>query len=139
MSTIAKKITIETPQQRSSNLDSLRLLGIPIYVVSSYLLSEAYNYLIGDNPVGKFPPLYDDARLERIVGLAGLQDGEIRTIDTLLFPVMTLQTTMQSAADYGRLLIELDKESRVHHGRMHNHNSKYGFKQNPTPPDCRKP
>ena len=132
---IKKQITIEAQQQKIPDLDFLRVLGIPIYVVSSQLLSEAYMYLIEDNPVGKFPPLYDDARLERIVGLAGLQDGEIRTIDTLLFPEMTLQTTTQSAARYGRLLIELDKEGRVHHGRMHNHNSKYGWKQNPTPPD----
>ena len=135
---VRDNIRVEVPERDYGSVRTSDS-GVPYFVLTSGILLEAYKYLIEDNPVGTYPPLHlDGTRLERKIGLAGLQDGNVRTIDTLLFPLIISQTTAEVAVDntdYWGLILDLEKEGRIHHGSIHNHNSVHGFSLNPTPPD----
>lgn len=113
--------------------------GVPFFVLTSDILLEAFKYLIKENEVGVYPPMYlAGTRLERKVGLAGPKVGNVMTIDTLLFPSMLSQTATEVAVDnldYWGLILDLRNEGRIHHGSIHNHNSVHGYRLNPTPPD----
>lgn len=115
-------------------------LDVPVFVTTSELLREVFNYIITDNPLIKYGPKRDvDVRLERMLAIGGFKKDNLKVIDTILLPLMIDQTPLTvgfDQGDYGQLEKELEKEGRTNIGTMHNHNDPhYGWRLEVTTSD----